>query len=103
MPRTSRVQSLLSPAAYSLGNQSWSPAEERRTSIHATWPANRNRHPSHVRQCQPSGNSQQETHTFICKFLVNIIERNACAHGDNPCGGIDTDIFQTSKVDHDVL
>jgi hypothetical protein len=40
---------------------------------------------------------------FICKFLVNIIERNACAHGDNPCGGIDTDIFQTSKVDHDVL
>src|SRR4029077_9543122 len=40
---------------------------------------------------------------FICKFLVNIIERNACAHGDNPCGGIDTDIFQTSKVDHDAL
>ena len=40
---------------------------------------------------------------FICKFLVNIIERNTRAHGDDPCGGIDTDILQASKVDHDVL
>jgi hypothetical protein len=24
---------------------------------------------------------------------ASIIERNACAHIDNPCGGIDTDIF----------
>jgi hypothetical protein len=40
---------------------------------------------------------------FICKSLVDIIERNACAHGDDPSGGIDSDISQASKVDHDVL